>query len=161
MRTYRESWTPLFTGSLFVVIPILCFTGPALYHLFAAEPFLIRNRSDIAPHFASTFELGAMISMPLVVSALGLMLIIQWWKTFIQTDERGIMKKVASRKTSFKANWAELTRVSKYENRKGSISYALHTDQSRMDFKVTKGPIEYLISEIRSRATRMDFSPWD
>jgi len=160
MRTYRESRTLLFNGSVFLVVPILVFTGPALYHLFAAEPLLIQNRSNISAHVASTVELVAMAFMPLLVSALGLILIIQWWTTVIQTDERSIIKKVASRKTRFKANWSELTRVSKYANTKGGIFYTLHTDQSRMEFKVTKGPIEDLIKEIRLHATQVDFTPW-
>ena len=160
IRIYRDSWKNLVVGILFVLVPLFVFSVPALGHLFTGEPMMLRNRDSWTTHVASKLEVTTLVVMPLLLSALGVLLMSIWKKGLIQTDKDSIRKYDSGGRVRFSAKWSELTRVSKNQDRNGAVLYAVYSDQRRMDFCTSKGQFNDLVAEIKQKAKHLDFTPW-
>ena len=162
MRTFRDSWSGLVVGLIFLIVPIAVFSIPALLHSLSGEPLILSDfRSSGPTHPAGKSELATMILGPLVVSAFGVLSILSWIKQSVQTYESGVRRIGVNGSLRFSASWFELKSVSKHTTPKGRVSFIVRSESSAMEFPASTIHLDELLSIIRLKAPQVDFSPWD
>lgn len=162
MRRYRDGMTMAVVAWIFIVFPPAAGTVPALYHLLSGTPWMLSNgRHMTGTHPATPYEYKTSIFIPLIFSALGLLLFLYWKNDIIQTDEDGLREYGLMRNIKFQSPWRDLTIAYKREGSKGMLYYVVEARSGKIEIPSTERDLQNLLGEIKRRADHVDFSGWD